>query len=515
MMRLLVFVLCVQSLSQLLPSAHAKPDFGIKLPIKSSGKVSTAAQNAQTVLLAADDNTPYMVEANYKGLQELANITVRVATDLVTIGSDLVPNVTALVSDVSGNMSDAFATMFTSINTTKEAISTKLPIAIADIKAVFKTHFASEGLDYIPKQFSDGFRRIVLGLNDLTAKLQTLRLALDTAGTQAGGVTELTEALVKQYVKPAFIYEVVFSINQLKAYLPVIKYTIDSTLENINLADDYLLLVQKASNQSADVSGTVLASVKNVTDALAIDVKAGVDSYALEYSGVAADIQNLTHITAAPAFSNVTGALSSFREVFNKTQTKRYTAMDDQLQTLLNTIANALSAGNATTNVSSPLLDSLILTVIENGKYAQFCFNKYMGLVFGFLTSLSDNSALCVDKEITRLEYLQDTLATVRILLPPDYEDLFNELSICNSLTTPDNLNECVQALSGFYTEVVANFDLKMQYLFELIETEAAASANRFLICNELAKVNLVEFTETDLINSIRACALTGPTADD
>lgn len=62
---------------------------------------------------------------------------------------------------------------------------------------------------------------------------------------------------------------------------------------------------------------------------------------------------------------------------------------------------------------------------------------------------------------------------------------------------------------------MVANFDLKMQYLFELIETEAAASANRFLICNELAKVNLVEFTETDLINSIRACALTGPTADD
>uniref|UniRef100_A0A182K9X8 Protein TsetseEP domain-containing protein n=1 Tax=Anopheles christyi TaxID=43041 RepID=A0A182K9X8_9DIPT len=516
MMRLLVFVLCMQSLSQLLPSALAKPDFGIKLPIKSSGKVSVAVLNAQTVLIAADDNTPFTANSNYKGLQELANVTVRVATELVNVGNDLIPNVTNLVSDISGNVSGAFATVYTNINQTKETISTKLPTAIADIKAVFKTHFNSTGLDYIPKQFNDGFRRIVLGLDDLAAKLQALNKAIDAAGNEAMGVTELTDTLVKQYVKPAFVYDVVFSVNQLKGYLPVIKYTIDSTLENIKIADDYLLLVRIGANDTAIATNKTVESVKNVTDAIANDVQTNLNATTLKLIDVQTGIRDtLNLITSAPNMYTVNAALSSIGEDVYKSQTERYPLMVDQLKALIDAITNALSGGSTTGQLSSPLLDSLILTVIENGKYAQFCFYKYMGLVFGFLTSLTDNAALCVDKEISRLEYLQETLALMWSLFPSDYESWLSELNTCEILTTPGSLTACVDALSAFYDELRKNFQLKIESFFELIETEASASTNRVMICIELTKLNLIEFTEPDLINDIRACAWSGPTADD
>uniref|UniRef100_A0A182T3V3 Uncharacterized protein n=1 Tax=Anopheles maculatus TaxID=74869 RepID=A0A182T3V3_9DIPT len=255
-MRLLAFALCVQSLLQvgstitsewslvalMLPLVLAKPDFGISLPITSSGKVSLAAQLAKTVLEAVDDNTPYTVKANFKGMQDLANVMSSVAKVTVTLGTELVPLVTTLVSDVSGDVNAAFTPVLSKIAEVKSAIGTQLTLATTEIKTILKTHYSSEGLDYIPNQLNDGFARIVLGLDDLNTKLGAFKKAIEDAIAAAGSVESLTDVFVKKYVKPAFLYNVVFAINQLKAFLPVVKYTIDSTLENINLGDKYLLL---------------------------------------------------------------------------------------------------------------------------------------------------------------------------------------------------------------------------------------------------------------------------------
>ncbi|XP_053666072.1 uncharacterized protein LOC128715215 [Anopheles marshallii] len=515
MMRLLALALCVQSLVQILPMAMAKPDFGIGLSITSSGKVSTAADNAQTVLEAVDDNTPFTAEANYKALQPLANVMDKVASVTVSLGSELVPLVTSLVSDVSGDVAAVFTTVFTKITDVKNAIGTQLPTDIAEIKNIFKTHFKSEGLDYIPKQLTDGFNRIVEGLTDLSTKLQALKKAIDDAATAAGGVTSLTDSLVKKYVKPAFVYNVVFSINQLKAYLPLVKFTIDSTLENLNLADDYLLLVFQALQQSGDTTTTAINSVKTVTDAISSQVKSDLDMYYGDFNIMKGEIQDLTQITSSPDISKVSDAVGSFSTSFGTLSTTRYPAMDTQLTKLIDTISKALAVNSNPGQISSDLLDSLILTVIENGKYAQFCFNKYFGLVFGFITSLADSAGLCFDKEIPRLKVLQDTLSTAKEQLWTDFSSISAEFTLCDMLTTQSKLNACVLAVSGFYNNIATQFGLKIQFLFDLLESETVASANRFLICIELVKMNLVEMTESTLTNEIRSCAMDGPTADD
>ncbi|XP_052898322.1 uncharacterized protein LOC128305073 [Anopheles moucheti] len=515
MMRLLALALCVQSLVQILPMAMAKPDFGISLTITSSGKVSTAVDAAQSVLEAVDDNTPFTAEANYKALQPLANVMDKIASVTVDLGGELVPLVTSLVSDMSGDVSTVFTAVFTKITDVKTAISTQLPTDIAEIKNIFKTHFNSQGLDYIPKQLTDGFNRIVQGLDDLKAKLQALKKAIDDAATEAGGVASLTDSLVKKFVKPAFVYNVVFSINQLKAYLPLVKFTIDSTLENINLADDYLLLVFQAMQQSGDITTTAITSVKTVTDAISAQVKTDLNMYSDDFATVKTDIDALTQIPNSPDIGKVKDAVGSFSTAFGTLTPTRYPAMEAQLKKLIDTISKALAVNSNPGQISSDLLDSLILTVIENGKYAQFCFNKYFGLVFGFVTSLADSAGLCFDKEIPRLKVLQDTLSIAKEQLWTDFSSMSGELILCDMLTPSSKLNECVLAVSGFYNDIATQFGLKMQFLFDLIESETVASANRFLICVELVKMNLVEITETTLTNEIRSCAKDGPTADD
>ncbi|XP_050074479.1 uncharacterized protein LOC126562104 [Anopheles maculipalpis] len=513
-MRLVAFALCVQSLLQILPLALAKPDFGIILPITSSGKVSLAALAAQTVLEAVDDNTPYTVQANFKGTQDLANAVVNIASVTVTVGSEIVPLVTSLVSDVSGNVDTVFSTVLTKIAEVKSKIGTQLPLAIGAIKTVFKTQYSSEGLDYIPKMLIDGFNRIVLGLDDLTTTLNALKKAIENA-VAAAGTEPLTDLFVKKNVKPAFLYNVVFAINQLKAYLPVIKYTIDSTLENINLADKYLLLVGQAVQQSAATTTQSINSVKIVTDAIAEQVKTNLNGYSMDFGVVKTHIGGLAQLAGSTNIGKVNDALASYTTTFGKLSTVRYPAMDKQLSDLIDAMSKALGKGTTPGQISSDLLDSLILTVIENGKYAQFCFNKYFGLVFGFLTTLGDSAGLCFDKEIPRLTTLQNTLLTIWQLLVADYEELVYELSVCDSLTAPGKLDECALALSGFYAALATEFENLMQSLFEVIESEAVASTNRFLICIELVKINLVEMSETTLTNDIRSCAKDGPTADD
>uniref|UniRef100_A0A182NKP6 Protein TsetseEP domain-containing protein n=1 Tax=Anopheles dirus TaxID=7168 RepID=A0A182NKP6_9DIPT len=485
------------------------------LPIMSSGKVSQAVLNAQTVLLAVDDNTPFKADANYAALQQLADIMVGVATVTVKVGNELIPLVSSLVTDASGDVPGAFATVFSKITAVKATIAEKVPIANEAIKAVFKTRFNSVGLDYIPDQLTDGFDRIVTGLDDLTVQLQALKGAIAAAITEAGAPGAVTNTVLKKYVKPAFIYNVVFAVNQLKAYTPVVKYTIDSTLENINLADDYLVLLYKAAGASTTTNAALVASVKTVTDGIQSVVKQHLNQYTDEYGSLKTQAGALTAIPTTPDISKMNAALDSFSATFGTLQSTRYPALATQMQTLLDTMSAALSAGSTPGQISSSLLDSLILTVIENGKFAQFCFNKYLGLVFGFLTSLSDSAGLCFDKEVRRLQFLQDSIPNFGDMLPFDYELTLVELTICDQITTKAKLDECVLVISGFYGELANQFSLKIQYLFELIEAETVASANRFLICMELMKIDLVEYSDTMLTDEIRQCAAGGPTADD
>ncbi|KFB40332.1 AGAP007272-PA-like protein [Anopheles sinensis] len=485
----------------------AKPDFGINLGITGSGKVTLATNDAKDVVDAVSENTVFTADSNYPGLQDLANLLKAVADLTVKLSDEMVPLVTSLVADMSGDVAGAFGPVLAKITEMKTAIGTELPKANTAIEALVG--------HYIPDQFTDGFGRIDQGLTDLETILGTLKAAIDAAVLQAGGADAITPAIVKKNVKPALVYRVVFSINQLKAYIPVVKYTIDSTLENINLADDYVVLVSSAVVASAATNTQLQAQISTVTDAITRTVETELDGYVDTFGTLQTSVGDLEAVAAATEYAQLTTALEAYKTHLDSLQATKYPALDGYLEALLEVFKTALPSTGSSGGITSDLLDSLILTLIENGKYAQFCFYKYYGLVLAFLTTIADNASLCFDKEERRLTYLKDSLPLITQLLAFDFDSILDQVGICDTVTDSTTLGECITTLSGFYTTIATEFGHKMQYVFDLIKAETEASGNRFLICIELVKLNLVEISEANLEDEIRQCALGGPTADD
>ncbi|XP_050096397.1 uncharacterized protein LOC126578138 [Anopheles aquasalis] len=492
------WALCLLVVVQV-PWAAAKPDFGINFPIAGSPKVSKAISDANTVLIALDDNTELVTLSGYPGLQTLVDTLRNISLVLVSVGSELPPLGMALVANNSNNITGAFEPVYTKIIALNVTINVELPPTITIINDLIG--------HYVPDMLLDGFARVVKGLIDITQALMAMQSALNDATLQAGGNTaDVTVDMLKQHVKPVHVYQLVFFVNQLRAYLPVVKFSVDSTLENIAMADKYLLLVKEALSATDTNYQSLMADVKNVTDKIAVTVQTEFGNHT---QAVGAIQQAAVNVTA------LAGPIGSFKTHTDSLTTVYYPKMRAALQALLDALQESLT-GNATPGIFwSDALDSLIITLIENGGYAQFCFYKYYGLVFGTITALSDSVNQCFDLEIPRLEQLNDLLPSLILQLQYDYEDLLTEIAVCTGLAPYQLDASCLSTLSGYYTDIAIQFGNKLKAVFNFISSATASSANRYLICVELLKLTVMEDNEQYLTDDIRQCALGGPNADN
>uniref|UniRef100_A0A2M4AVR8 Putative secreted protein n=2 Tax=Anopheles triannulatus TaxID=58253 RepID=A0A2M4AVR8_9DIPT len=480
------------------PGATAKPDFGINFPITGSGKVSKAIVDANTVLMALDDNTELVTKSGYPGLQTLVDTLRNISIVLVSVGSELPPLGLQLVANNSNNISGAFDPVYGKILALNQTISVQLPPTISIINDIIG--------HYVPDMLKDGFDRVVVGLIDITKALMALQSALNAAVLQAGNVADVTVDILKQHVELVHVYQLVFFVNQLRAYLPVVKFSVDSTLENIAMADKYLLLVQQALGTTDTHYQNLTAGVENVTDAIAATVQAEFGNHSRAVAAIQRTAVNVTKL-ASP--------IASFRTHTDSLTTVYYPKMRAALQALLDVLQESLT-GNATPGIFwSNALDSLILTLIENGGYAQFCFYKYYGLVFGTITAISDSVDQCFDREIPRLQQLNDLLPSLILQLQYDYEDLLAEIAACTALAPYSMDDSCLTTLSGFYADIATQFGKKLKVVFDVISNATVSSAKRYLICVELLKLIVMEGNEVQMTDDIRQCALGGPKADD
>ncbi|ETN65181.1 hypothetical protein AND_003058 [Anopheles darlingi] len=481
------------------PWAAAKPDFGINFPISGSIKVSKSIDDANTVLMALDDNTELVTTSGYPGLQTLVDTLRNISLVLVSVGSELPPLGRALVANTSNNISAAFDPVYGKIVALNLTITVLLPPAVSSINDIIG--------HYVPDMLYDGFDRVVVGLGDIAQSLFILQGAINDAILQAGGnPNDVTLVNLKQHVKPVHIYQLVFFVNQLRAYLPVVKFTVDSTLENISMADKYLLLVKQALSATDTNYKNLIDGVANVTDKIATTVQTEFGNHTRAIATIETSAVNVTKM-AAP--------IATFKQHTDSLTTVYYPKMRAALQMLLDALQESLT-GNATPGIFwSNALDSLILTLIENGGYAQFCFYKYYGLVFGTITAISDSVDQCFDREIPRLQQLNDLLPSLILQLQYDYEDLLAQIALCTSLAPYQQDASCLTTLSGLYSDIATQFGNKLKVVFNLISSATVSSAKRYLVCVELLKLAVMEDNEQYLTDDIRKCALGGPTADD
>uniref|UniRef100_A0A182V0H0 Uncharacterized protein n=1 Tax=Anopheles merus TaxID=30066 RepID=A0A182V0H0_ANOME len=122
-----------------------------------------------------------------------------------------------------------------------------------------------------------------------------------------------------------------------------------------------------------------------------------------------------------------------------------------------------------------PLFKQLVDTLMGNDEYGRYCYQKYKELGKGIFGQAFDSAWQCVDNEYARLEYLKTTLGLMVDLLVFDYEDVIDQVKVCDNLTSGNNLNNCVSARA--VSNLSAYFPLVEYIMITSIENIAEADS--------------------------------------
>uniref|UniRef100_A0A182PNN4 Uncharacterized protein n=1 Tax=Anopheles epiroticus TaxID=199890 RepID=A0A182PNN4_9DIPT len=339
---------------------------------------------------------------------------------------------------------------------------------------------------------------------------------VENALNSAGSATVSTDIL-RKFLPMRRVYDMLRAARTLQAYLPLNKYVLTITIENIKEADSYLVGLKN------DLTTDVPAEAKKLTDDIEKITTEIENAVALDFAGdntnakTAADISSLTNIRTAAKHADLITAANTLSDLLTvpalSTQTSVMQAAFDKITTSASNLITQLS--NVDIN-SNPLVKLLIDTLLANDKYGRYCYHKYKDLVQSMLDQSFDAGWLCVDKEYERLEYLKTTLGDILHLMVYDYEDFLTQVNVCESITSsPTNLNACVSALANFYTEVFKATAEKIAVVFLLATDEAAASENRLLICFQLVNIQATVVQQSNIISGLMTCSMLGPTGGD
>uniref|UniRef100_A0A182P223 Uncharacterized protein n=1 Tax=Anopheles epiroticus TaxID=199890 RepID=A0A182P223_9DIPT len=490
-------------------SAEPKPEFGLTNTISGSDRITLVKTAAAAI---NDEIKALTVPAIDSGFTPLVTTKTQIETVIAKFGEKTDPILAGydtLLADESGDIEGAFASFNTAID--------------AAISYIENDSFPFFGLltalDYtgIAEQLTDAFGRILLGLKDLKAKSSVVEQGLTAALNDAGSAT-VSADILRKFLPMRVVYDMLRSASNLRAYLPLVKYILQTTIENIIEADGYLvslinILENGVNAESSQYAADIEAITTEIENAVASDF-AGDNTNAQ----TVADLSMLTNIQSASDYSQLSTAANTLSGLFTEAalsaQTSAMMAAFDKISTSLTTRIGELQTGFEV--LEFPLYVQLVNTLLGNDEYGRYCYNKYKDLGSALFDTAFDGAWQCVDKEYERLEYLKITLGDILDLMAYDYEDFSTQVNVCESITSSTaNLNSCVTALANFYTEVFTATAEKIAVVFQLAQDEAVASENRILICIELVYLTTSVIESQKLITGLTTCSASGPTGAD
>uniref|UniRef100_A0A2C9GRU8 Protein TsetseEP domain-containing protein n=1 Tax=Anopheles arabiensis TaxID=7173 RepID=A0A2C9GRU8_ANOAR len=220
-----------------------------------------------------------------------------------------------------------------------------------------------------------------------------------------------------------------------------------------------------------------------------------------------------SNVTAELGVFNYTGISDELTDAFEMQQTNAMIAAFIKISTSLTSRIATLQAGFNV--LDFPLFKQLVDTLMGNDEYGRYCYQKYKELGKGIFGQAFDSAWQCVDNEYARLEYLKITLGFMIEILAFDYEDVIEQVKVCDNLTSGDNLNNCVSQLANFYTNLFPQTANKISTMYQLATDEATASENRILICIELVYIQGTVLEPQKISDNLAICSRDGPKGSD
>uniref|UniRef100_A0A182Q280 Protein TsetseEP domain-containing protein n=1 Tax=Anopheles farauti TaxID=69004 RepID=A0A182Q280_9DIPT len=503
-----IVALCVLSLLQL-SRAEPRPEFALGAPVPNTGRVGTALTEANGIISVVKEATVgFTFTSELTLLPDVLTIVRNVATEFQTRASAILTTLTALAADTSGNVNDMFGAAQQAVASASSYADETLPGVINPLVLLIGTPLV--------EKFQDSFEFIAKPLQALGLVLADMKAGAVAAIAEAGGSSaSVTPAIVSRNLGRPLLNRLIVALHQLRASVPVLKYTVDSTVEGLAIADQYLVnLSDKVDSVIGEKSG-LAADLDMIAQAIGTTITGQMTTVGTSLATVASDYGTLTNVATAASATGLGTVLAQFGG-----NLAELAAKTPSLPTVLDSLKEALMdvydvAAQLYFIYDSDLVNALITRLVANDKYSQYCFYKYKDQLHVLLETISIEAKQCIDKETQRLEYYRKTIELMLGLLFYDFEDITGDLTVCNTISDPANLEECAAALLAAYTNLEEAFGDMFTLGYNTVSHEITASRNRLKICMAISQSELASTEIPRLVQRIHACAELGPLQED
>uniref|UniRef100_A0A182SLY1 Uncharacterized protein n=1 Tax=Anopheles maculatus TaxID=74869 RepID=A0A182SLY1_9DIPT len=480
--------------------AYSNPDFGIEATIAGVSKINEQAILAKEHFLRVDDYIIPTQKSDIAKLRDSAVILQAIGLQVNTLGPALMDALTTASDDDSGNIEATFTLISMARITFEDYISVVLQEQIHNLETLLGIH--------VRDQLIDDFYHISNRLTALGDTLALLQTAVQDAHNAANG-GPVSDALVRQFVDADLIAQLQRHLTLLAYRIPVLTYTITSSLENIEQADAYYYGLRQDSDRVLDEIDASGKEFKTRTLAYSTTVETSMNKVIADY---APELDLATATATQLNLADLTTAIDGLKAVQNtklaatlKAYKDLYAPRVDELSKLLPIESNfSFLAGENPAAI-------LVGVLIANGPFSRYCFWKYASLLHNILLT-SNFASECYDREYNRLQSLEQALLYEIDLISYNQEIINPNSNVCTYLpaSVAQRTTECATAVAAYYKIMLTEYDSKLAAFVKLAEIELNASKERLGVCWS-SKVQQILVKYKTIIPEILTCAEKGP----
>uniref|UniRef100_A0A4Y0BN63 Protein TsetseEP domain-containing protein n=1 Tax=Anopheles funestus TaxID=62324 RepID=A0A4Y0BN63_ANOFN len=486
--------------------AVASPDYGLPNSVVGTARVLSNVDEASTYLetLAASQLVSASISQTVYGLPTIVEILQETGTTVSEDGTNIANALSTLTESSSGDPTALFDAVLSSIQDALGRMAELLPTTKSSLSAIIGSN--------VPDRLTDSFGRIDTGLRILQTQIETLKSAILAAVAEAGSATSISPAILGKHITAQKVYNVARTVKNLRAFLPVVRYTLNTSIEDAVEADNYLTAYNSALESLEGMVTNIMESLNVAKQSFYDTVESGVQELAASYLYANEDTLSLPISEDPDLGAEITAMLSKFTTTLGDPENDLL-SVATQLQNYLNAINSMVSINDPeVVSISdSELIKALIQTLIYSGPYSRYCFHKYKDLVSYLSNYLLNESIICIDREIPRLANLATAVQSILDVNAFDFEDIYDYLTICNELQAATDRTDCVARIGQSYTPLGDYFADKYDLLFDLTTSEVNASKQRVKICINLSRRSISDGYISDLQDDIEQCATKGP----
>uniref|UniRef100_A0A182TB56 Protein TsetseEP domain-containing protein n=1 Tax=Anopheles maculatus TaxID=74869 RepID=A0A182TB56_9DIPT len=487
---LVLLVLCTIQISTAIP----RPDFGVNVPVYGGANVAVTAKEGNTLIDKVNDNLDVLLNSGYPLLTTIKTQLIGIANDFTTKGLAVTGAIDTLATS-TGPLDDAFTAFTTASNDLMLLANSGLAPYYTVLEAKLDTS--------ITTMLRDAITDVTTELTKLGGLLDSLKLQLKSAVTAAGSNAP-SKTILRKYVSTTLTSNIGKSVISLKALIPLVTYIVANSIENLKVADDYIIDAGKVATNSLDTTNKGLEALE-----------AEIQQYSDDTSQITAIIAPVAQANLDMSSVDMSG-ISSISSEMNEYKATYTTELDNTIiaiKALYDTYKTAvpLVSDGLSTFLSDKVgdhLHRLVFVLISNGKYADYCYSKYASRALALFDEQAREANRCVDLEITRLLKLQEILLAITKLLVFNIEDLLAEITICAKSSALCDVDSVELAFHKIHLSALAH----QTSMKNIVKAETVAGLQRVSACFSTSRYLLV-IASNNMIPEINSCATDGPNA--